>query len=347
MLRDLLISRIQNHIPFVPRPFEALGRELNLSEEEILRELRKLKEERIVRQISPIYSAKAVGYDSALVAFRVDPSRIEEVAAVVSEHPGVSHNYEREHDFNLWFTLAVPPDAPLSIEDTVSRMAERTGVRDYVILRTVRSFKLSVKLDYESLSEREREAVEGGDTVRRFLSEEEKEIVRITQRDVPLIPRPFEALARELGVSEEFLIEKLVSFKEEGVIRRFAAILHHRKAGFRANGMTVWKVPPQRVEEVGRFLASFRSVSHCYERTTNHLWGYNLFTMIHGRSREEVVSFVERVGKEIQIEDYRILFSTREFKKRRIELFSEEFYEREGKQVGVHAHEGKDLAGGS
>jgi len=347
MLREALLRRVQSHIPLIPRPFEAVARELGATEKEVIRELEELKKERIVRQISPIYDAKAVGYDSALVAFRVEPDRLEAVARCVGSNPGVSHNYEREHEFNLWFTIAVPPDAPLSLEDTVSRMAKEASVRDFVILRTVRSFKLNVKLDYERLNEREEAEIRQPPAVRRIPSEEEKAIIRLTQKDIPLVPRPFALLARELGVSEEYLLSRLNSLREEGIMRRFSAILHHRRAGFRANGMTVWKVPPERVEEVGRYLASFKSVSHCYERTTNHLWEFNLFTMIHGRSREEVTAFVERVGKEIRLENYQILFSTREFKKRRIELFSEEFYEREGKQVGVHTHQGEDLAGGS
>ncbi len=346
MFRESLIRRIQLNLPIVSDPFGALAEELGVPKETVLEELRKLKEEKVVRQISPIYDTRAVGYDSALIAFRTEPSRIEEVARRVSTHPGVSHNYEREHEFNLWFTLAVPPDAPLSLEETVSLMAEETGVEEFVILRTVRSFKIGVRLDYSDLNEKEKKEVGVPTPVRRPLSPREKAVVRVTQGDVPLTDRPFKPLAESLGMSEEALLSTLNTFKKEGIMRRFAAVLYHRKVGFRANGMTVWKVPPERVEEVGRYLASFRSVSHCYERTTNHLWEYNLFTMIHGRTREEVVSFVERVGKETGIEDYRVLFSTREFKKKRVELFSEEFYEREGK-VGVHAHEGEDLAGRS
>ncbi len=342
MLREILLKRIQSHIPIVSEPFKVLAEEIGVSEKTLLEEIYRLKEEGFIRQISPIYNASAIGYDSALVAFKVNPKHLEEVALKVNLHPGVSHNYERTHTFNLWFTLAVPPDSPLSLEETVHLMADSCNVKEFVILKTVRAFKLKVKLDYSRVEERENNSFLSV-SVRRFLSEEEKEIVKKTQKDIPLRAKPFALLAKEIGISENLLLEKLNDFYKEGVIRRFSAILHHRKIGFKANGMAVWKVPPERVEEIGKFFASFKSVSHCYERTTSPLWQYNLFTMIHGRTKEEVISFVERVGEELNIKDYAVLFSTREFKKKRIELFSEEFYERKGKQVGVYTHKGENF----
>ena len=336
MLRDKLLREIQSHIPLVKRPFAHLADRLGVSEEEVIEELRKLKEEKIVRQISPIYDTRAVGYDSSLVAFRVDPSRMEEVAKLVNTHPGVSHNYEREHRINLWFTLAVPPDGELSLEDTVSLLAEAEGVEEYFILRTLRTFKIGVRLNYDDPFERER--VRTRESGKVPLNPLEKKVIRVSQKDLPLVRRPFLELSRRVGVSESELLEILRRLKEKGVMRRFSAILFHRRVGFKANGMAVWRVPEDRIEEIGRYLASFRGVSHCYERSTCEGWSYNLFSMVHGRSREEVLSFVEKVGGEIGIEDREVLFSRREFKKRRIELFSEEFYEWEKERVGLRAH---------
>jgi DNA-binding Lrp family transcriptional regulator len=337
MFEEELLKTVQKHIPFVRRPFKNIADRLNTTEERVLETLRKLKEDRVIRQISPIYDTKAVGYDSSLVAFRVDPEKLVEVAEFVNTHPGVSHNYEREHRFNLWFTLAVPPDGKLTLEDTVTLMAEKEGVEDFVILRTVRTYKIGVKLDYTSLEEREDvEIVKGKGRVE--LTEEDKKIIRVTQRDIPLTPEPFAELSEEIGIPEERLLNRLSFFKEVGIVRRFSAILFHRKAGFKANGMDVWSVPEERVDEAGLFLAGFKSVSHCYRRTTSERWSYNLFSMIHGRTKEEVVEFVEKVEKEINPLAKDILFSKMEFKKRRIELFSEEFYEWEREHVGAHSH---------
>ena len=336
MLRDRLLGEIQSHIPLVERPFARLAERLGVSEGEVMEELRKLREEGIIRQISPIYDTRAAGYDSALIAFRVHPRRIEDVARIVNTHPGVSHNYEREHQFNLWFTLAVPPDGKLSLEETVSLLADLGSVEEYLILRAVRTFKIGVRLDYADPSEREK--VIARESRRVELSPLEREVVKVSQIDLPLVERPFSVLAERVGVPERKLLEVLRELKKKGVMRRFSAVLFHRRMGFKANGMAVWKVPRERVEEVGHYLASFRGVSHCYERTTCGGWDYNLFSMIHGRSREEVISLVEEVGRELGLKEREVLFSKREFVKRRIELFSEEFYEWEKERLGLRAH---------
>lgn len=319
--RDGLIKAIQEEIPIVERPFGEIGKSLDIGEDDVIKAIEKLKEDKVIRQISPIYDTRMLGYDSSLVAFKVKPERIEEVASFINTHPGVSHNYERTHEFNLWFTIAVPPDVGVSLEDTVRYMAEKADAWDYKILRTKRVFKIGVKLSYESLMEREEVSLKSYDY--RPLTEEEKLIVRITQEDMPLVSRPFYYYAKRLNMKEDELIEKLLEFKERGILRRISAILYHRKVGFTANAMTVWKVKEDMIEEVGRYLASFKSVSHCYERSG---WDYNLFAMLHGKEEEEVKDLVRGISQEIGLKDYALLFSTREFKKRRISYFSEDFY---------------------
>jgi len=337
MLEEKLLKEIQKHIPLVDRPFRTVAENIGVTESEVIETIRDLKSRRIIRQISPIYDTRAVGYDSSLVAFRVLEDRLVDVVEFINTHPGVSHNYERRHEFNLWFTLAVPPDGNLSLEDTVSLMAELKGVERYAILRTIKTYKIGVKLDYKDLNEREEVKITGMKSGGE-INQKDKSVIRVTQRDIPLTERPFDPLARELGMSTEELLSRLREFKERGIMRRFSAILFHRKAGFRANGMAVWKVPEDRVDEAGLFLAGFRSVSHCYQRTTNEFWKFNLFSMIHGRSEEEVRDFVESVKEKVSPEDYDLLFSVREFKKKRVELFSEEFYEWEKEHVGAYSH---------
>ncbi len=319
-----LLKEVQQEIPIAQRPFLLVGEKVGIEEEEVIETLKTLKQEKIIRQISPIYDTKMLGYDSSLVAFRVEPEKMEEVARFINSHPGVSHNYEREDEFNLWFTIAVPPDAPLNLEDTVSLMAERIGVRDFVILRTIRMFKIGVRLTHESIEEREE--VEERELLYKPLEDREIRTVKITQEDMPLVKRPFLEWARELNMEEEELIDLMRSLRERGVLRRIGAILFHRRAGFSANGMAVWKVEKERVEEVGRFIAGFKGVSHCYERTTNRVWHYNLFSMIHGRERDEVEALVRKIAEELCIKDYKLLFSNREFKKRRVRYFTEDFY---------------------
>ncbi|MFN3263931.1 MAG: Lrp/AsnC family transcriptional regulator, partial [Aquificaceae bacterium] len=317
---ESLLKEVQQEIPITNRPFLLVGNKIGMKEEEVIEVLNTLKREKVIRQISPIYDTRMLGYDSSLVAFRVQAEKLEDVAALVNSHPGVSHNYEREDEFNLWFTLAVPPDSPLGLEDTVKLMAKMGGVKDFVILRTIRMFKIGVRLTYENLEEREE--VEEKEFIYKPLGDREIRLVRVTQEDMPLVKRPFLEWADKLDMEEEELIELMSSLKERGILRRIGAILFHRKAGFTANGMAVWNVEKERVEEVGRFIAGFRGVSHCYERTTNSVWKYNLFSMVHGRDREEVKALIRKIAYEASLKDYRVLFSTREFKKKRVIYFT-------------------------
>ena len=152
-------------------------------------------------------------------------------------------------------------------------------------------------------------------------SKQEKALIRALQEDLPLVQNPFAEIGRRVGMGEDEVIRKVQAWKTDGIIRRFGSVLNHRRVGIQANGMGVWKVDPDRVEEAGRIMASFSEVSHCYERRG---WDYNLFTMIHGESRE----ICERVAREISertgIKTYRILYSTRELKKSSMRYFVED-----------------------
>ncbi|RUM29943.1 MAG: Lrp/AsnC family transcriptional regulator [Aquifex sp.] len=323
-----LLKIIQEDIPLTERPFKYIADRLNISERDVIRELKKLKEQKIVRQISPIYDTRKAGYESSLVAFKVPPERIEEVANFVGSCPGVSHNYEREDEFNLWFTLAVPPDAHLGLEELVKVMAERNDVKEYVILKTVKTFKIGVRLNFDSLLDREDNIPEPKSEREEkiHITDFEKALIRETQEDLPLVEKPFEVISEKLGVSEKEVLEGLKNLKKKGVLRRFSSILFHRKMGFKANGMGVWRVDKERIDEVGKFFAGYKAVSHCYQRTTNEFWPYNLFTMIHGKKKEEVYEFCKENSERLGIKDYRVLFSIREFKKKRVKLFSPDFY---------------------
>ncbi len=321
ILEERVVRELQEGIPIEKEPFRVLAERLGSDEKRFLTIVAHLKETGLIRNISPIYDTRMLGYDSALVAFRVRPERLEDVAAHVSLHQGVSHNYERQHVFNLWFTLAVPSSGNGMLEGEVERLAQKDGVEEFVVLRTKKMFKIGVRLD-PSQDARAKERVERKRHSFMPLTEEEKNVVRITQMDMEPAQRPFLVYAERLEMKEDALIEKLREFHERGVLRRVAAIFRHRRVGFVANGMSVWKVPSQRVEEVGGFVASFKGVSHCYERSIDgNGWDYNLFAMIHGKKTEDVRGVVEEIKKETGIDDCQILYTKREFKKERIRYF--------------------------
>jgi len=321
-----LLDLLQASVPLVPRPFAVLGSELGIDEDEVLRRTRQLKEGGIIRQIGPIFSSRRLGYQSTLVAFRVEPERLDEVAALVSAHPGVSHNYSRNHFYNLWFTLTLPPDEDL--EQEIARLAAESNTDDYLNLPSLRLFKIGVHFDMSGDGSRSRAGAgpgggNGGPEKNNTpLTEFERDVVRVLQGDLPLIERPFRRAAEELTITEERLLETARDLDRRGLMRRFSAVLRHRRAGFTANGMGCWVVPEERIVEAGERAAAFPSVSHCYQRPAYPpRWPYNLFTMVHGQSREEVEEVVARIRDEIDPVEHTILYSQKEYKKKRVRYF--------------------------
>jgi len=148
-----------------------------------------------------------------------------------------------------------------------------------------------------------------------MLSKLDKDIIALISRDIPLTKRPFKDLADKLGVDERVLLGRIKSFKAGGLMRKFSASLNHRKIGFRYNAMVIWNVPESRIDKAGNIMASYESVSHCYERRKAPCWHYNLYSMIHARTRQECLSVVDKIYKRIGNPEYRILFSSKEYKK--------------------------------
>ena len=148
-----------------------------------------------------------------------------------------------------------------------------------------------------------------------MLTDLEKKVIASIQGDIPIVSRPYRVLAQEIGISEEALIETLQDLTERGIIRRFGATLRHQRSGFQANAMTAWEVAEDRIEAVGRIMASFREVSHCYRRDPAEGWPYNLYTMIHGKDEADCRETARRMSAKAGVETYKLLFSVRELKK--------------------------------
>lgn len=319
-----LLNEIQWSFPLVRRPYSEIAKKFNVSSDEIKERLRQLKQNGIVRQLSAIFDTRRLGYKSSLVAMKVDPDKLVDVANIINKHPGVSHNYERNHDFNLWFTIATPPRTNVKTE--VDRLSKLPGIKATRMLPTIRMFKIGVKLDMNEKKKREIKPSEGKKAIKNVsfvASDEDKKFIRELQKDLEITDRPFLGPATKLGITEERLFDKAKYYEEIGVMRRFAAILRHRDAGFVANGMIVWNVPEKRIDEVGEKLGAFPQVSHCYQRPSYPDWPYNVFSMIHCKSHDEAAKVAKTIQDQIQVDEYKILFSEREFKKTRVEYFVE------------------------
>jgi len=333
-MKSKLLSIIQKRFPLSPRPFADIARELGTQEDTVIQILKEEKQNNIIRQISPIFDTKRLGYSSSLVSFKVRRDDIDHAVEVINAHPGVSHNYEREHTFNIWFTLAVAPDSKLGLRESVEILAKEAGAVDFIILPTLKLFKIAVKLDTTG-EQAKKEQVSKPKSCAIELTTLHKKVIKFSQYDIPIVQEPFKEVVERLGLSYEAFFAILEELKSAGVMRRFAAILNHRKAGFNANAMVVWDVDEKKAEEMGEKAATFSAVSHCYLRPKYPNWPYNLFTMVHGKSTEETNAIIKEMASEIEHFARRPLYSTREFKKVRIEYFSPEFAKWEQEKMGL------------
>src|SRR4051794_28145381 len=245
---------MQGKFPIEPRPYLRVAELAEVSEDEVLRRVQHLIDERIIRQVTPIFDTRALGYASMLVAAKVDPENPHRAAKVINAHPGVSHNYLRNHDFNIWFTIATEPDSKLGLEGTLDVLAAEAGAESVRQLPTLKLFKIRMDLEMEGGTDAlatPAQATEPIELEPQPYDERDIAVIRALQGDLPVVPEPYAPAAAALGLDEQQLLDPLSAMQERGLLRRVAAILYHRRAGFSANGMGVWEVPEERIGEVG------------------------------------------------------------------------------------------------
>ncbi len=332
-----LLNLMQGNFPIARRPFAHIADLAEVGEDEVLRRAARLLDERIIREITPIFDTRVLGYRSMLVAARVDAENPWRAAKIINSHPGVSHNYLRDHDFNLWFTIATEPDSQLGLEGTLELLQRLTGAESVRELPTLRLFKIRMDLEMEKGTDALAAAAEDSEYLEPEaieLSDEDVDTIRAAQGPMQPVEQPFAAAAAKLGLSQDELFERLESLQARRALRRVAAILFHRRAGFSANGMGVWNVPDEAILELGPRMASFRGISHCYQRPTYADWPYSVFTMAHGRSKEECDAILDSIAEDTGIHERRTLYSSTEFKKIRLRYFTDEHRQWEAEHAG-------------
>ncbi len=322
-MKDEILLRVQRNFPLTSKPFEAIANELGCDENSVISIIQKEKEEKVIRQTSAIFDTKSLGYKSSLVAFEIDEDKIDAAVEVINAHPGVSHNYERNHQFNIWFTMAVSPSTKLGLEETIKALAKLTNANDFIILPTLKLFKISVKLDTTG-KEAKKEKVVKKEKIDIEMTPLHIDVIKLLQNDIPIISEPFEDIINQLDISYEKLFSIIDDLQKSGMMRRFASILNHRRAGFNANAMVVWDIDEENGEAIGKTAAAFSAVSHCYLRPKYPNWPYNLFTMVHGKTKEETNAVIESMEGEIESKSHMPLYSSREFKKIRLKYFTDD-----------------------
>ena len=348
LLDKQILNLVQSRFPLAEEPFAEMAVELGTTETDLLARIGRLKKTNVIRQIGAIFDTRRLGYKTCLVAFNYPPGLLRKGALRINEHPGVSHNYERTGQFNLWFTIAVPPSEDL--DAVIEQLAKETGAQSARVMPTIRFFKIGVNFDmvkkegaaYEYFSPDgygKGESAKAGSAIEKkpeanedwnravALSEQDRDVIRELQEDLPLEHRPFDAMAERLGMSLADLFGWADKAVERQIMRRFSAVLHHRKAGFQANAMTVWRVPEERADEVGLKMSESPWVTHCYQRPTFPDWPYSHFAMIHAPTQEQCEQVAGDIAQATGIDDYQLIYSTREYKKTRVRYFVEHEYE--------------------
>jgi DNA-binding Lrp family transcriptional regulator len=325
-----LMNLLQSSFPLDPEPFALVASEADLDLDDVLTRTKRLLDERIIREITPIFDTRALGYDSMLVAAKVDSEHPHRAAQIVNSHPGVSHNYLRTHDFNLWFTIATPPDSELGLPGTLEALMRETGAESMRELPTLTLFKINMNLEMEKGTDALAAAVEAApprELEAQPYDERDIAVIRALQGPMEAVERPYDDAAAEVGMTTEELLAHLGTMVDRKLLRRVAAILFHRRAGFSANGMGVWKVPEEEIMATGARMASFRGISHCYQRPTYEDWPYSVFTMAHGRSKEECDAVLDSIAEDCGMgpDDRATLYSSTEYKKIRLHYFTDDY----------------------
>jgi DNA-binding Lrp family transcriptional regulator len=325
-----LMNLLQSSFPLEREPFAAIAGEADIDVGEAKARTQRLLDERIIREITPIFDTRALGYSSMLVAAKVDSDNPHRAAAIINAHPGVSHNYLRTHEFNLWFTIATPPDSELGLEGTLNVLKRLTGAESIRQLPTLVLFKINMNLEMERGTDAlaaQIDAAPPRELEAQPYDERDVGVIRALQGPMDVADRPYDAAAEEVGLSSDDFLDHLRGMVDRKLLRRVAAILYHRRAGFSANGMGVWRVPEPDVLEVGRRMAAVRGISHCYQRPTYADWPYSVFTMAHGRSKEECDAILDRIAEDhgLHGDDRAVLYSSTEFKKVRLQYFVDDY----------------------
>jgi len=327
-----LMNVLQSNFPLQPEPWADIAGRAGLEPADAMERTQRLLDGRIIREITPIFDTRALGYESMLVAAKVDSENPQRAAKIVNSHPGVSHNYLRTHDFNMWFTIATPPDSELGLQGTLAVIQDLTGAESIRQLPTLVLFKINMNLEMEGNTDdlvKHIEAAPPRELEMQPYDDFDIAVIKALQGPMKVAQRPYDEAAAEVGVDTDRLLAHLEGMKERKILRRVAAILFHRRAGFSANGMGVWKVPEDQILDVGGRMAAVRGISHCYQRPTYEDWPYSVFTMAHGRSKEECDAILDSIAEMTGLhgEDRATLYSSTEYKKIRLHYFTPDYAE--------------------
>ena len=316
-LRRALLDAWQRSFPLVSAPFAHIAATLGSDEATVLDEFALLQDQGWVSRIGAVWGAGAGGA-ALLCAFAVPAARLAEVAARVSCEANVNHNYEREHDWNLWFVVTGTDRA--AVAATVDRLEACTGLRA-LRLGMLRAYRID--LGFELFGNGAPATARASASRVEPVADADRPLAALLEAGLPLVARPYDVWAATLGRPRDALLALLARWQREGTVRRYGVIVRHHELGFSHNAMSVFDVPDGDVDAVGAALARQRGVTLCYRRERGPGWPYNLYCMVHGRDRETVRGLIAQAvaGARLAGRAHAVLFSRRRFKQQGARYF--------------------------
>ena len=328
-LQREFINHFQGNLPLEERPFQEIADQLGSTEDSIIAIVNKLKQDRLISRFGPLYDAARIGGGLTLAAMTVPEERYQMVTETVNRYREVAHNYRREHELNMWFVLAT--EQPEDLHEVISSIEKATGL---AVLNFPKQQEFYIGLWLHLSSDGKHSTVpvphqvQGpiNDSLKDLgydLDDTDRKLISATQAGLPIEPSPYKNIADSLGLTQDDVLQRLTNMLYSGVIRRIGAVPNHYRLGLTANGMTVWDVPDNKIEQLGELIGKLDFVSHCYQRP-RHLpvWPYNLFAMVHGHSEDEVKNKVKKIETLLaeNCSSYETLFSSAILKKTGLRL---------------------------
>ncbi len=310
-----LLNDYQRDFPLVSEPFAQIARAHDMDTKSVLKALKSLKVAGKISRIGPVFRPNTIGV-STLAAMKIPANQLEQVAGLVNRYAQVNHNYEREHAYNLWFVVTAPDQQHL--ENTLGQIEKESGI-EVMRLPLLKEFHIDLGFNLakgphkHATQQPVKNKTKGTQPDDRI----QQKLIAEIQSGLPLLERPYQAIANRLGVAEQTVIQRLQWMLDNGTIRRMGVVVRHRELGYRANAMLVWDFDDGQVDAMGKRLSAIDCVTLCYQRP-RHLpdWPYNLFTMIHGKDKASVEKRIQQIIEAFALADIpkATLFSKRRFK---------------------------------
>ena len=334
-MTDKILNELQAGLDINDSPFSDLACKLGIDSQDLYNFIEKLTDQGIIREISPVFNARRLGYTSTLVAVSVSEVVVPDFVKRINTFPGVSHNYARAHKYNTWFTLTVPDSVAGAdpFEPILACLQDEFDINEIMSLPSQKMYKLKVQFGVDSASGKPSQP--GSEQVSLnlkseplYFSAEQRQLIRELQNGIPVVERPYEVIANAVNsvlgndfFDSNMVVEQLNIWNKQGVIRRIAGRVRHKKVGYQSNAMVVFKVDCGKIDDAGQDLAAKPFVSHCYHRSTNDSWQFNLYAMTHARSESELDAAINDMVALIKPEQYEILNTVKEYKKEAVKYF--------------------------